>query len=68
MTGYETAFTPLQSLAGGALIGLAAVMLMAFQGRIMGATGLLSGLIPGGRRATVAGARRWSRAWSRGRC
>jgi len=48
MTGYETAFTPLESLAGGVLIGLAAVMLMAFQGRIMGATGILSGLIPGG--------------------
>ena len=48
MTGYETAFTPLESLAGGVLIGLAAVMLMAFQGRIMGATGILSGLLPGG--------------------
>jgi len=58
MTGYETAFTPLQSLAGGALIGLAAVMLMAFQGRIMGATGLLSGLIPGG----AAGDRGWRAA------
>lgn len=62
MTGFETAFTPLQSLAGGVLIGLAAVLLMALQGRIMGATGILSGLISGGpsgdrgwRAAMVAG-------------
>ena len=41
----ETAFTPLQSLAGGALIGLAAVLLMATLGRIMGATGILAGII-----------------------
>jgi hypothetical protein len=41
----ETAFTPLQSLGGGALIGLAAVLLMAILGRIMGATGILAGLI-----------------------
>ena len=38
-----TAFTPLASLAGGALIGLATVLLMAFHGRIMGATGVLTG-------------------------
>lgn len=44
-----TAFTPLASLAGGALIGLAAVLLMALHGRIMGATGVLTGAIfPGG--------------------
>lgn len=41
----ETVFTPLQSLAGGALIGLASVMLMATIGRIMGATGILAGLL-----------------------
>lgn len=41
----ETAFTPFQSLGGGALIGLAAVLLMATLGRIMGATGILAGLI-----------------------
>ncbi len=38
-----TTFTPFASLAGGALIGLAAVLLMAFHGRIMGATGILTG-------------------------
>lgn len=41
----ETAFTPLQSLAGGLLIGLSAVMLMALLGRIMGATGILAGVL-----------------------
>lgn len=41
-----TDFTPWQSLFGGALIGLAAVLLMAFNGRIAGMTGILSGLIP----------------------
>ncbi|MBV6657771.1 MAG: YeeE/YedE family protein [Devosiaceae bacterium] len=39
----ETSFTPIASLFGGALIGVAAVALMAFAGRIMGATGILSG-------------------------
>lgn len=44
-----TEFTPLQSLGGGILIGLATVMLMATVGRIMGATGILTGvLIPSG--------------------
>jgi len=41
----ETVFTPFQSLAGGALIGLASVLLMLTLGRIMGATGLLAGVL-----------------------
>jgi len=41
----ETIFTPWQSLAGGALIGLAATFLMLSLGRIFGATGILSGLV-----------------------
>ena len=41
----ETAFTPWASLGGGALIGLAAVLLMAMHGRILGATGILGGLL-----------------------
>lgn len=45
-----TGFTPLTSFAGGMLIGLAAVLLMAFHGRILGATGILSGLLRGGDR------------------
>jgi uncharacterized membrane protein YedE/YeeE len=45
----ETAFTPLASLAGGVLIGLAAVLLMLLHGRIAGATGVLAGaLLPAG--------------------
>ena len=47
----ETAFTPLQSLGGGALIGLSAVLLMGLHGRIFGATGILSGLIAPGNRS-----------------
>ncbi|MBB1248873.1 YeeE/YedE family protein [Rhizobium sp. G21] len=41
-----TDFTPLQSLIGGGLIGLSAVLLMAFHGRIAGMTGLLAGVLP----------------------
>lgn len=41
-----TDFTPLASLFGGALIGLAAVLLMALHGRIAGMTGILAGLLP----------------------
>ena len=40
----ETAFTPWASLGGGILIGLAAVLLMLVAGRILGATGVLTGL------------------------
>lgn len=43
----ETEFTPLASLAGGAMIGAAAVLLMAVQGRIFGATGVLAGAMFG---------------------
>ncbi len=41
-----TEFTPWSALAGGALIGFAAVLLMALNGRIAGMTGILTGLIP----------------------
>ena len=41
----ETAFTPIQALIGGTLIGLSAVLLMWARGRIMGATGIMAGLI-----------------------
>ncbi|RLJ40883.1 hypothetical protein BCF46_3454 [Litoreibacter meonggei] len=41
----ETVFTPWQSLSGGVLIGVASILLMATLGRIMGATGILSGLL-----------------------
>lgn len=58
----ETVFTSLQSAAGGAAIGLAAVLFMALNGRILGATGILAGLMDvadegwGVRVAFVAGA------------
>lgn len=39
-----TDFTPLRSLIGGAMIGLAAVWLMAANGRIAGISGILSSL------------------------
>jgi uncharacterized membrane protein YedE/YeeE len=41
-----TDFTPLQSLLGGALIGLSAVLLMVLHGRIAGMTGILTGILP----------------------
>lgn len=40
-----TAFTPLASLFGGALIGLSAVLLMWLHGRILGATGIAGSLL-----------------------
>lgn len=58
----ETAFTPLAALAGGTLIGVSAVLLMATQGRIAGMTGILAGILPplpadwGWRIAFLAGA------------
>ncbi|ABV94252.1 conserved hypothetical protein [Dinoroseobacter shibae DFL 12 = DSM 16493] len=41
----ETAFTPWASLSGGVLIGVAATLLMLVLGRVMGATGVLAGLV-----------------------
>jgi uncharacterized membrane protein YedE/YeeE len=38
-------FTPVASFAGGALIGLAAVVLMALSGRIAGVSGITAGLL-----------------------
>ena len=40
-----TDFTPFASLFGGILIGLGAVMLMAFNGRIAGMTAMLGGVL-----------------------
>jgi uncharacterized membrane protein YedE/YeeE len=40
-----TTFTPFASLFGGVLIGLAAVILMAFNGRIAGMTAMLGGVL-----------------------
>ena len=40
-----TEFTPIASILGGGLIGLASVLLMLTLGRIMGATGILAGAL-----------------------
>lgn len=41
-----TEFTPLASLAGGMLIGLSAVLLMLWEGRIAGISGIAGRLLP----------------------
>ncbi len=41
-----TEFTPWMSLFGGALIGLSAVLLMLFEGRIAGISGIVARLLP----------------------
>lgn len=41
----STEFTPIASLAGGILIGLSAVILMAFNGRIAGMTAIFGGVL-----------------------
>jgi len=46
MTIDWTHFTPVSAFAGGLLIGLAAAWLILEDGRILGASGLLGGLIP----------------------
>jgi uncharacterized membrane protein YedE/YeeE len=57
-----TSFTPIASALGGALMGLAAVLLMALQGRIAGVSGIAARLLPpyqdrefSGRLAFIAG-------------
>ena len=45
MTIAWTSFTPWTSLAGGLLIGLAAALLLLFNGRIAGISGILGGLL-----------------------
>jgi len=53
-----TDFTPIQSLIGGVMIGLSAVLLMALHGRVAGMTGILTGVIP-----PVASDWRWRAAF-----
>ena len=45
MTIDWTHFTPWSALAGGALIGLAAALLLLMNGRILGISGILGGLL-----------------------
>lgn len=60
-TVHATAFTPVAAIAGGALIGLAAVMLMALNGRIAGISGIAGGLLGRG-----TGDRAWRAAFIAG--
>src|SRR5450830_946640 len=55
MTINWVSFTPWEALAGGALIGLAAALLLVLNGRIAGISGILGGLIG----AAAEGDRRW---------
>jgi len=55
------AFTPYASLAGGALIGLAAALLVLLNGRIAGISGVLGGLLQ-----PVKGDISWRAAFLRG--
>jgi uncharacterized membrane protein YedE/YeeE len=56
-----TQFTPWLSLAGGVLVGLSAVLLMAFHGRIAGLTGIVRGVVP-----PLAGDWQWRAAFLAG--
>ena len=51
-----TEFTPIESLIGGALIGVSAVILMLFLGRIAGISGIVGRLLPPYRGPGVADA------------
>jgi len=55
-------FTPFSALAGGVLIGLASVWLLAANGRIAGISGILHGLVAG-MSASPSGDRRWRAAF-----
>jgi len=54
-------FTPVSALVGGAMIGLAATMLLWLQGRIAGVSGILGGLRP-----PAAGDAAWRAAFAVG--
>ncbi|MDP4823010.1 MAG: YeeE/YedE family protein, partial [Aestuariivirgaceae bacterium] len=41
-----TEFTPFAALAGGALIGLAAVLMLGVHGRVAGVSGIAARLLP----------------------
>jgi hypothetical protein len=48
MGKHMAAFDPMSALAGGALIGLAAVLMMLMTGRIAGISGILGGVLTPG--------------------
>lgn len=57
----DTTFTPVASAAGGMLIGLSALLLLLFNGRIAGLSGIVGGLLP-----PFAGDWRWRLAFISG--
>lgn len=52
----ETSFTPVQALTGGALIGLAVMVLFLSLGRIAGVSGMITAAL---RQGTASGERAW---------
>jgi len=58
-------FTPLAALCGGALIGIAAAVLVLFNGRLAGISGILGGLL-GAARRPVTGEASWRAAFIAG--
>jgi len=59
-------FTPIQSLAGGILIGLSATALLAFLGRIAGISGILGGLLAAAGGGEAAAEAAWRAAFVAG--
>ncbi|MDB3880509.1 YeeE/YedE family protein [Alphaproteobacteria bacterium] len=59
MTIAWASFTPISAFLGGCLIGLAALLLMVFQGRVMGVSGIIGGLFG----TTSAAERGWRLAF-----
>ena len=53
MTIDFASFTPMASLVGGVMIGVAALLLMLLHGRVMGISGILGGLVRAGARSEV---------------
>ena len=51
-----TPFTPVESAIGGALIGVAAILLMLFLGRVAGISGVVGRLLPPYKEPGIAGA------------
>ncbi len=49
-------FTPWMSLAGGIVLGLASALFILFNGRVLGISGIVGGLLRPERRATSSGA------------
>ena len=63
MTIAWTSFTPWVALAGGALVGLAAALLVLFNGRVAGISGIVGGLL-----RPVRGDADWRLAFIAGLC